>query len=169
MQRNRSLRQVEQLNLTGVATNRQAYQPLDGVVLAISPFNFTAIGSNLSSAPAQIRNTVMWEAVGRASIVGALHDGDLARSGSTAGRNQPCAPRRCNGGGRCARASAVRRLHFTESSAVFSRIGTRSVLVYGPADLAAVCRRDGREVLRACPHTLLMLRQQRLTGLETHT
>jgi 1-pyrroline-5-carboxylate dehydrogenase len=120
MQRNRSLRQVEQLNLTGVATNRQAYRPLDGVVLAISPFNFTAIGSNLSSAPAQIRNTVMWEAVGRASIVGALHDGDLARSGSTAGRNQPCAPRRCNGGGRCARACAVRRLHFTESSAVFS-------------------------------------------------
>lgn len=37
------------------------YRPLDGFVLAVSPFNFTAIGGNLSSAPALMGNTVLWK------------------------------------------------------------------------------------------------------------
>ena len=41
--------------------NRMDYRPLEGFVLAITPFNFTAIGGNLPSAPALMGNTVVWK------------------------------------------------------------------------------------------------------------
>ncbi|KAF0852861.1 mitochondrial 1-pyrroline-5-carboxylate dehydrogenase [Andalucia godoyi] len=41
--------------------NRMEYRPLEGFVFAVSPFNFTAIGSNLVSAPAQMGNVVLWK------------------------------------------------------------------------------------------------------------
>ena len=41
--------------------NRQEYRPLDGFIVAITPFNFTAIGANLGSAPALLGNTVVWK------------------------------------------------------------------------------------------------------------
>jgi 1-pyrroline-5-carboxylate dehydrogenase len=36
-------------------------RPLEGFVFAITPFNFTAIGGNLPSAPAIMGNTVVWK------------------------------------------------------------------------------------------------------------
>lgn len=41
--------------------NRTDYRPLDGFVLAISPFNFTSIGGNLPAAPAIMGNVVVWK------------------------------------------------------------------------------------------------------------
>ncbi len=41
--------------------NRVEYRPLDGFVVAISPFNFTAIAANLASAPALMGNVVLWK------------------------------------------------------------------------------------------------------------
>lgn len=41
--------------------NRVEYRPLEGFVYAISPFNFTAIGGNLPSAPALMGNVVVWK------------------------------------------------------------------------------------------------------------
>jgi len=41
--------------------NRSVYRPLEGFVLAVSPFNFTAIGGNLATAPAIMGNTVVWK------------------------------------------------------------------------------------------------------------
>lgn len=41
--------------------NRLEHRPLDGFVFAISPFNFTSIAGNLSSAPAMLGNTVIWK------------------------------------------------------------------------------------------------------------
>lgn len=41
--------------------NTMRYRGLEGFVAAISPFNFTAIGGNLASAPALMGNTVMWK------------------------------------------------------------------------------------------------------------
>src|SRR5699024_4603866 len=41
--------------------NRMEYRPLDGFVVAITPFNFTAIAGNLPSAPALMGNTVVWK------------------------------------------------------------------------------------------------------------
>jgi 1-pyrroline-5-carboxylate dehydrogenase len=41
--------------------NRLEYRALEGFVLAISPFNFTAIGANLTTSPAMMGNTVVWK------------------------------------------------------------------------------------------------------------
>ncbi len=41
--------------------NRVEYRPLEGFVLAVTPFNFTAIGGNLPTAPAMMGNTVVWK------------------------------------------------------------------------------------------------------------
>ncbi len=41
--------------------NRADYRPLEGFVLAMTPFNFTAIAGNLPTAPALVGNTVVWK------------------------------------------------------------------------------------------------------------
>jgi 1-pyrroline-5-carboxylate dehydrogenase len=41
--------------------NRMEHRPLDGFVLAITPFNFTSIAANLPTAPAMLGNTVVWK------------------------------------------------------------------------------------------------------------
>ena len=41
--------------------NRLDVRPLEGFVLAITPFNFTAIAGNLPTAPAIVGNTVVWK------------------------------------------------------------------------------------------------------------
>src|SRR6476660_3188596 len=41
--------------------NRLDYRPLEGFVYAITPFNFTAIGGNLPTAPALMGNAVIWK------------------------------------------------------------------------------------------------------------
>jgi 1-pyrroline-5-carboxylate dehydrogenase len=43
------------------AWNRLDYRPLEGFVFAVSPFNFTAIGGNLSASPALMGNTILWK------------------------------------------------------------------------------------------------------------
>ncbi len=41
--------------------NRSDHRPLEGFVYAITPFNFTAIGANLPTAPALMGNVVLWK------------------------------------------------------------------------------------------------------------
>jgi len=41
--------------------NRTEYRPLEGFVLAITPFNFTAIASNLNMSPILMGNAVVWK------------------------------------------------------------------------------------------------------------
>ncbi len=41
--------------------NRTEYRPLEGFIFTVSPFNFTAIGSNLNLAPVVMGNTVVWK------------------------------------------------------------------------------------------------------------
>lgn len=41
--------------------NQTDYRPLEGFIYAISPFNFTAIGGNLVTAPALMGNVVLWK------------------------------------------------------------------------------------------------------------
>lgn len=41
--------------------NRVEYRPLEGFILAVTPFNFTAIGGNLPTAPAMCGNVVVWK------------------------------------------------------------------------------------------------------------
>ncbi len=41
--------------------NRMEQRPLEGFVFALTPFNFTAIGGNLPTAPAMMGNVVVWK------------------------------------------------------------------------------------------------------------
>jgi 1-pyrroline-5-carboxylate dehydrogenase len=52
----------KQQPISGPGThNRLEYRPLEGFVLAITPFNFTAIGGNLPASAALCGNTVVWK------------------------------------------------------------------------------------------------------------
>jgi 1-pyrroline-5-carboxylate dehydrogenase len=48
--------------------NRMDHRPLEGFVYAITPFNFTAIGGNLPTAPALMGNAVVWKPAGSAVL-----------------------------------------------------------------------------------------------------
>ena len=48
--------------------NRLEYRPLEGFVFAITPFNFTAIGANLSTSPALMGNTIVWKPASTAAV-----------------------------------------------------------------------------------------------------
>jgi len=52
---------AEQPQNSALTWNRMDYRPLEGFVLAITPFNFTAIAGNLPSAPALLGNVVVWK------------------------------------------------------------------------------------------------------------
>ncbi|CAJ0607886.1 unnamed protein product [Cylicocyclus nassatus] len=54
------LEKYEPLN-TKISTNKMVYRGMEGFVAAVTPFNFTAIGGNLPSAPALMGNVVMWK------------------------------------------------------------------------------------------------------------
>ncbi len=48
--------------------NQLDYRPLEGFVYAVTPFNFTAIGGNLPTAPALMGNTVLWKPASSAML-----------------------------------------------------------------------------------------------------
>jgi 1-pyrroline-5-carboxylate dehydrogenase len=48
--------------------NRMEYQPLEGFVFAVTPFNFTSIAGNLPTSPALMGNTVVWKPASTAAV-----------------------------------------------------------------------------------------------------
>ena len=56
----RLLAEQPEANAPGI-WNRLDHRPLEGFVYAVTPFNFTAIGANLPTAPALMGNTVVWK------------------------------------------------------------------------------------------------------------
>jgi 1-pyrroline-5-carboxylate dehydrogenase len=48
--------------------NAMEYRNLEGFIYAVSPFNFTAIGGNLTTAPALLGNTVIWKPASSAML-----------------------------------------------------------------------------------------------------
>jgi len=50
--------------------NQMEYRALEGFVYAVSPFNFTAIGGNLTTAPALMGNTIVWKPAATAMLSG---------------------------------------------------------------------------------------------------
>ena len=51
--------------------NRMEYRPLEGFVLAVTPFNFTAIGGNLPTSAAMCGNVVVWKPAQYTDLFGA--------------------------------------------------------------------------------------------------
>ncbi|MDA3820584.1 MAG: aldehyde dehydrogenase family protein, partial [Candidatus Delongbacteria bacterium] len=52
---------AEQPESTSGAWNRIEYRPLEGFVFAVTPFNFTAIASNLPMSPVLMGNVALWK------------------------------------------------------------------------------------------------------------
>lgn len=105
--------------------NRIEHRPLDGFVLAITPFNFTSIGGNLPSAPALLGNTVLW----KPATTAVLSNYWLMRLLQAAGLPQGVINFLPGGGAEVGGAVlADRRLagvHFTGSTSVFNHIWGR--------------------------------------------
>src|SRR5215471_2298982 len=83
--------------------NRLEYRPLEGFVLAITPFNFTSIAANLPTAPALLGNVVVW----KPSPTQQLSAHYLMRLRAAAGRHQHGDRRRVRGVGGGAAASGA--------------------------------------------------------------
>jgi 1-pyrroline-5-carboxylate dehydrogenase len=106
--------------------NEVDLRPLDGFVLAVTPFNFTAIAGNLASAPALLGNTVVW----KPSPLAALSAAHLLELLEAAGL-PPGVINLVQGDAEaiCARALShpeFSGLHFTGSSRVFDALSRRA-------------------------------------------
>lgn len=53
--------QQQPIKQSDSAYNTLDYRPLEGFVLAISPFNFTALGAHIAFTPALLGNVVLWK------------------------------------------------------------------------------------------------------------
>ena len=71
------IRGVQPLSSPGI-WNRTDYRPLEGFVLAITPFNFLSIAVNLAFAPALMGNVVLWKP-SNTSAVGCWHSLQMLR------------------------------------------------------------------------------------------
>lgn len=70
---------------TATAANRIDWRPLEGFVYAVSPFNFTAIGANLSTAPALMGNAVVWKPSEKSVLANYIFYQALQKAGLPAG------------------------------------------------------------------------------------
>jgi 1-pyrroline-5-carboxylate dehydrogenase len=102
--------------------NRTDYRPLEGFVLALTPFNFTSIAGNLPTAPAMVGNTVVWKPSEKQALAAHHTMGVLRAAGLPDG-----VINLLHGDGALAadvatRSPAFAGLHFTGSAAVLSSL-----------------------------------------------
>ncbi|KAI5987781.1 Aldehyde/histidinol dehydrogenase [Pisolithus marmoratus] len=102
--------------------NRVEYRPLEGFVLAVSPFNFTAIGGNLPGAPALVGNVVVWKPSPAATYSNYLVYRILTEAGVPPGVIQfvPGPPPEVVA--QCINHPDFAALHFTGSTFVFKKL-----------------------------------------------
>ncbi len=109
--------------------NHLELRPLDGFVFAISPFNFTAIGANLPSAPALMGNTVVWKPASTAVVSAHRTMRLLQAAGLPDGVINLVPGDAAAVSGACLADPGLAGLHFTGSTEVFQNlwheIGTR--------------------------------------------
>jgi 1-pyrroline-5-carboxylate dehydrogenase len=99
--------------------NRLELRPLEGFVLAVTPFNFTSIAGNLPTAPALMGNVVVWKPAPAAQLAASLIMELLAEAGLP-----PGVVNMVTGGGPPVAAAALPHpklagVHFTGSTPVF--------------------------------------------------
>ena len=98
------------------------YRPLEGFVLAVTPFNFTAIAGNLPTAPAMMGNTVIWKPASTAVLSAHLIMKLLEKAGLPPGViNLVPGPGAAIGDAALAQPSLA-GVHFTGSTGVFQRL-----------------------------------------------
>ncbi|MHA6845974.1 L-glutamate gamma-semialdehyde dehydrogenase [Ralstonia syzygii] len=102
--------------------NTLDYRPLEGFVYAVSPFNFTAIGGNLATAPALMGNTVIWKPAATAALSNFLFMELLEAAGLPAGviNFLPGEPQTISDA--LLASPGLAGIHFTGSTAVFDQL-----------------------------------------------
>jgi 1-pyrroline-5-carboxylate dehydrogenase len=107
---------------TAEAVNRMEYRALEGFVLAITPFNFTAIAGNLCTAPALMGNTVVWKPASTAVYSGYYLMQLFKEAGFPDGviNFVPCSGALM--GAVALKNSHLAGIHFTGSTAVFQQM-----------------------------------------------
>ena len=106
--------------------NQSDYRGLEGFVYAVTPFNFTAIGGNLPTAPALMGCTVVWKPASSAMLSAHYIMQLLASGGSAAGRHQLRAGRRREVSQVVLDHPDFAGVHFTGRPACSTASGTRS-------------------------------------------
>ena len=99
--------------------NRLEYRPLEGFVLAVTPFNFTAIGGNLPTAPAMCGNVVVWKCANTQVYSASVFMEILMEAGLPAGVINLIYPSGPVLGKICYAHPDFSGVHFTGSTAVF--------------------------------------------------
>jgi 1-pyrroline-5-carboxylate dehydrogenase len=102
--------------------NRLEYRPLEGFVLAITPFNFTAIGGNLPSSAALCGNVVIWKPADTQIFSAHFFMQILLEAGLPAGVINLIYPEGKELGAICFSHPDFAGIHFTGSTAVFNTI-----------------------------------------------
>src|SRR5690606_3000160 len=112
----------EQPTSSDNAWNRLDYRPLEGFLYAITPFNFTAIGGNLPTAPAILGNVALWKPSHTASLSNWLFYQVLREAGLPPGVIQfiPGDPVRTSE--KVIASQHFAGLHFTGSTPVFRQL-----------------------------------------------
>lgn len=98
------------------------YRPLEGFVLAVSPFNFTAIGGNLVGAPALVGNVVVWKPAPAATYASYIVFKILAEAGLPPGVIQFVPGPAEEVVGQAIAHPSFAALHFTGSTHVFRKL-----------------------------------------------
>jgi 1-pyrroline-5-carboxylate dehydrogenase len=113
---------AEQPESGGGAWNRMDHRPLEGFVYAVTPFNFTAIGGNLPTAPALMGGTSVWKPSHTAVLSNYYVYRLLERAGLPPGvvNFVPSDPAMCTGV--LVEEPMFAGVHFTGSTAVFRSI-----------------------------------------------
>lgn len=102
--------------------NAMEYRALEGFVLAVSPFNFTAIASNLNLSPVLMGNVTLWKASTTALLSNYYMMRVFMEAGLPAGVvNFLCGPGSVIGGTALASPDFA-GLHFTGSTATFNSL-----------------------------------------------
>ncbi len=102
--------------------NRMEYRALEGFVLAISPFNFTAIGANLTTSPALMGNTVVWKPASTQALSASITMRILEEAGLPPGVINLVFGPGAEIGTTALASPALAGVHFTGSTGVFHSI-----------------------------------------------
>jgi 1-pyrroline-5-carboxylate dehydrogenase len=102
--------------------NRLEYRPLEGFVFAVSPFNFTAIGGNLTGSPALMGNTVIWKPASTAALSAYYTMGLFQEAGLPDGVVNLVYGRGAAVGDPVLASPDLAGIHFTGSTAVFQNM-----------------------------------------------
>ncbi len=102
--------------------NRLEYRPLEGFVFAVTPFNFTAIASNLCCAPALMGNTVVWKPSDKQIYSAAVIMEVLIEAGLPAGVINMVACKSASASDTVFSHPDFAGIHFTGSTSVFQQM-----------------------------------------------